>query len=61
MPVPVGGEDRDTRTYDISRVLETFVGEMLVILTPLLFGLSFLSRMLGLRVAFVARVWVLVA
>jgi hypothetical protein len=34
---------------------------MLVILTPLLFGLSFLSRMLGLRVAFVARVWVLVA
>lgn len=45
---------RDLRTYDISTLGDTFNGEMLLVLTPLLFGLSFLSGMLGLGVAFIA-------
>jgi uncharacterized protein len=41
-------------SFDISAVPDTFTAEMLLVLVPLLFGLSFLSGMLGLGVAFVA-------
>lgn len=41
-------------TLDTSAFADTFSGEMLLVLTPLLFGLSFLSGMLGLGVAFIA-------
>jgi hypothetical protein len=39
---------------DISAIPDTLAAEMLLLLTPLLFGLSFLSGMLGLGVAFIA-------
>ncbi len=49
-----GSESRAFYPSDISAVGDTLPSDMLLLLTPLLFGLSFLSGMLGLGVAFVA-------